>query len=155
MKKNVFFLFCIGFVLMNSVSAFANSRTAKGISITEQLGISSGAALACGVDREQLKNYEMIASRIIANPIKTEKDEEKALEQYAKAKLKAFQEQKQKSLMNCDEVLSRFEKQEIFKSVVYRDGTIKMPNGKVVKPERPVKNIKKKVKKNKKNKKAS
>ena len=149
MKKNISLLFCIGLVVLTPTSLLANSRTAKGVSLTEQLGISAGVAFACQVDADQLENYEMIASRIIVNPIKTDKEEKEALKIYAKAKLKAFKEQKQKSLMPCGEVLKRFEKQEIFKSVIYRDGTIKMPNGKVVKPQRPVKSSKKKVKKKK------
>ena len=149
MKKNILVLFCFGFVLMMPLEGMTASRTAKGVSLTEQLGISAGVALACQVDTDQLKNYEMIASRIIANPLKTEKEEKEALNVYAKAKLKAFQEKKKKSLMNCSEVLKRFEKQDIFKSVIYRDGTIKMPNGQVVKPQRPFKSSKKKVKKKK------
>lgn len=149
MKKNISLLFCIGLITLMPMELFANSRTAKGVSVTEQLGISAGVALACQVDTDQLKNYEMIASRIIVNPLKTDKEEKEALNIYAKAKLKAFKEQKQKSLMNCRDVLKRFEKQDIFKSVIYRDGTIKMPNGHVVKPQRPIKSSKKKVKKKK------
>ncbi len=149
MKKNISLLFCIGFVTLMPLELFANSRTAKGVSVTEQLGISAGVALACQVDEEQLKNYEMIASRIIVNPLKTDKEEKEALNVYAKAKLKAFTEQKQKTIMQCSEVLKRFEKQDIFKSVIYRDGTIKMPNGQVIKPQRPIKSSKKKVKKKK------
>ena len=149
MKKNISLFFCVCLGLLMPLEALANSRTAKGVSVTEQLGISAGVALACQVDTDQLKNYEMIASRIIVNPLKTDKEEKEALNIYAKAKLKAFQEQKKKSLMRCSEVLKRFEKQDIFKSVVYRDGTIKMPNGKVIKPQRPIKNEKKRVKKKK------
>ena len=49
--------------------------------------------------------------------------------------------------MNCVEVLERFEEQDIFDSVVYRDGTIKLPNGKVLKPKRPLPVSKNKKKK--------
>ncbi|MBO7245060.1 MAG: hypothetical protein J6V53_07285 [Alphaproteobacteria bacterium] len=139
MKKNKLISFCVVISFLISTSVFANSRTMKGVSETEQLGISAGVALACKVDKEQLKNYEMIASRIISNPISSEKAEKEALRLYAQAKLKAYTEQKKQKLMNCAEVLARFEEQEIFNSVVYRDGTIKMPNGKVIKPKRPLK----------------
>ena len=77
----------------------------------------------------------------------TDVAEKEALNTYAKAKLKAFKEQKQRNLIPCADVLKRFENQEIFKAVVYRDGTVKMPNGKVIKPERPVKKNSKKSKK--------
>lgn len=150
MKKKLIQLFCTGSLFFVAPIVHADSRTAKGVPVVEQLGITAGVALACNVDTEQLKNYEMIASRIIANPIKTEKEEKKALHQYAQAKLKAFKEQKQKSVMNCKDVTKRFEKQEIFKSVVYRDGTIKMPDGRVIKPARPIKTGKKKIRNKKK-----
>ena len=147
MKKNKCLLFCATTVLLFNLSVYADVRTAKGLSETEQFGLSAGVALACGVDRDQLKNYEMIASRLIVNPLNTDAAEREALNVYAKAKLKAFTEQKQRNLIPCSEVLKRFENQEIFKAVVYRDGTLKMPNGRVIKPERPV------VKKSKKSKK--
>ena len=147
MKKNKSMLFCAVMVLLFNLVAHADVRTAKGVPETEQLGLSAGVALACGVDRDQLKNYEMIASRLIVNPLKTDVAEKEALNAYAKAKLKAFKEQKQRNLIPCADVLKRFENQEIFKAVVYRDGTVKMPNGKVIKPERPVKKNSKKSKK--------
>ncbi len=150
MKKKLIWLFYVGTLFLMAPIAQADSRTAKGVSVVEQLGITAGVALACKVDTEQLKNYEMIASRIIANPIKTEKEEKQALHKYAQAKLKAFTEQKQKSVMHCKDVLKRFEKQDIFKSVVYRDGTIKMPDGRVIKPARPIKTEKKKSRNKKK-----
>ena len=70
---------------------------------------------------------------------------------YSKSKIRieGTTEQKKKSLMPCNDVLKRFEKQDIFKSVIYRDGTIKMPTGQVIKPQRPIKSSKKKVKKKK------
>jgi hypothetical protein len=149
MKKNSLISLCILTTFLCSGEVLANSRTMQGVSETEQLGISAGVALACHADQEQLKNYEMIASRIISNPLKTVEAEKAALRLYAQAKLKAYTEQKKQKLMNCNEVLSRFESQEIFKSVIYRDGTIKMPNGKVIKPERPVKTKKTSKKKKK------
>lgn len=145
MKKNNLISLCVLLGLLITTPSFATSRTMRGVSETEQLGISAGVALACKVDMEQLKNYEMIASRIIANPLKTDALEKEALRVYAQAKLKAYQEQKKQNLMNCSEVLDRFEEQEIFNSVIYKDGTIKMPNGKVIKPKRPL--TKKKSKK--------
>lgn len=147
MKKNNLIFLCVLLSVFISTASFATGRTLKGVSETEQLGISAGVALACKVDMEKLKNYEMIASRIIANPLKSEKAEKEALHIYAQAKLKAFAEQKKQKLMNCVEVLERFEEQDIFDSVVYRDGTIKLPNGKVLKPKRPLPVSKNKKKK--------
>ena len=94
MKKNNLISLCVLLSVFISTASFATGRTLKGVSETEQLGISAGVALACKVDMEKLKNYEMIASRIIANPLKSEKAEKEALHIYAQAKLKAFAEQK-------------------------------------------------------------
>lgn len=148
MKKNIGLLFCLTvFLIGQEVSADASTRTARGISETEQLGITAGVALACHADEEQLKNYEMIASRIIVNPVSTEKEEREVLRLYAQAKLKAYEEQIKFPEIACREVLNRFYNQPIFKSVVYRDGTIKLPDGKIIKPQRPVVNAKKTTKK--------
>ena len=111
MKKRIMLLFCMLSVCM-PMNVFANSRTTNGLTETEKLGITAGAALACGVDREQLLNYEMIASRVIANPISSVEVEKKAMQEYATAKLKAFKEQKKQSLSTCPEILERFENQE-------------------------------------------
>lgn len=145
--KKLRWVFCSLLMCSYAVSGYGAIRTAIGVPVIEQLGISAGVALACDVDEDQLKNYEMIASRIIVNPTKNKKEENKRLRQYAEAKLKAFKEQKERRLMNCRDVKKRFEKQDIFKSVVYRDGTVKMPDGTVIKPQQKVKTDKKKTKK--------
>ncbi len=147
MKKNKLISLCVLISFFVSSPLYATSRTLKGVSETEQLGISAGVALACKVDMEQLKNYEMIASRIIVNPLKSENAEKEALRLYGQAKLKAYTEQKKQKLMNCPEVLKRFEEQDIFDSIVYRDGTVKLSNGTIIKPKRPLKGGKSKKKK--------
>lgn len=145
MKKNIGILFCVLVVISTVPTAFADSRTSRGISETEQLGITAGVALACQADKEQMKNYEMIASRIIVNPTPSERSEKEALTLYAQAKLKAYEEQKKSPEIACREVLNRFYNQSIFKSVVYRDGTVKLPSGKVIKPQRPIVRVKTKT----------
>ncbi len=136
MKKILLPFLCLFLSVSWILNGYAESRTLNGVPVIDQLGISAGVALACDVDEEQLKNYEMIASRIIVNPTKTLQEENKRLHQYAEAKLKAFAEQKKRNLMSCKEVKKRFENQDIFKSVVYRDGTVKTPDGTVIKPKR-------------------
>lgn len=140
MKKNVLklsaLLFCL---IMQPIQSQAQSRTINGVTETEQLGIAAGVAMACRVDYDTLANYEMIASRIIANPLKTDTDERVAIKLYSEAKLKAYKEQKKSPKMHCSEILERFKSQEIFKTTVYRDGTLKFSNGKVLKPKRPIK----------------
>lgn len=138
MKKSILALFCGTVILLNAPIVLAESRTARGVSETDQLGITAGVALACQADAEQLKNYEMIASRILVNPTTSEKAEKEILTAYGRAKLKAYEAQKKTPELSCREVLTRFYNQPIFKSVVYRDGAIKLPDGKIIKPQRKI-----------------
>lgn len=154
MKKSIS-LVLLGLSVIISSPVLAQSRTVKGVSPTQQLGISAGVALACQVDRDDLKNYEMIASRLIANPLPSDDAEKVALEEYAKAKLTAYEDQKKKNTMNCTEVLSRFHNQKIFDAIVYQDGTLEMPDGKIIKPKRPVMKMPSAPKKQAKKKKAT
>ncbi len=137
MKKII--LIALGSILLTGLSAYAaGSRTADGLSEGDQLAITAGVALACGADDDKLATYEMIASRILVNPTRSDKEENAVLTAYAQSKLRAYQEQKKAPEMSCQEVLNRFYKLPLFKSTVYRDGTLKLPDGKKIKPVRPV-----------------
>lgn len=140
MKKVI--LFCLSSVFFVSSVVHAESRTANGLSDVEKLAITAGAAQACGANTDKLQTYEMIASRIIVNPLRSEAEENAALKVYAQKKLQTFQEQKSSPELNCQEVLARFNQMSLFKSTLYRDGTLKLPDGKVIKPMRPLKNKK-------------
>ncbi len=134
--KNIFW--AVFFLMLVSSPAVAQ-RTDEGLSVPEQLGITAGLAAACQADADTLKNYELIASRLIANPAPTLDVEHAELKAYAQAKLNAMKDQKKKPQLSCREVLTRFKRQPLFGSVVYRDGTVKLPDGKIVKPKRPLK----------------
>lgn len=124
--------------LLLNTSALAESRTSKGLTDAEKFAIMAGAAQACNADQDKLINYEVIVSRILVNPTKSSQEETAALTAYARKKFQVYTEQKQKPEMACDEVLRRFDNQPIFKAVVYQDGTVKLPDGKTIKPERPI-----------------
>lgn len=133
MKKALFLMF-----LFLPVICQAQSRTANGLTDAEKLAILAGAAQACQADHDKLINYEVIVSRILVNPTTSEQEETAVLTAYARKKFQVFNEQKSAPEMDCAEVLRRFDNLEIFKSVVYQDGTVKLPDGKVIKPTRPV-----------------
>ena len=128
-------------LILTSTLTQAQSRTSKGLSDAEKLAITAGAAQACLVDSDKLKNYEVIVSRILANPTVSEKEETEVLTAYAQKKLQVYQEQKKAPEMDCLEVLRRFDNLPIFKSVVYKDGTIQLPDGRKIQPKRPIKQI--------------
>ncbi len=134
--KNIFW--AIFFLMVGTLPAAAQ-RTDAGLSIPEQLGITAGIAQACNVNPEMLKNYELIASRLIANPAPTAEIEYAELQTYAQAKLEALKGQKKTPQLSCSEVLARFENQPLFQSVVFKDGTVKLPDGKLIKPVRTAK----------------
>lgn len=145
MKKITFFFLSsalTGILTMASFSvAFAQegARTASGLSDSDKLAITAGAAQACNADADKLDTYEMIASRILVNPTRSEKEENAVLTAYAQKKFQTYQEQKGAPEISCSEVLARFYKLPLFRSTVYRDGTLKLPDGKIIKPVRPLK----------------
>ncbi len=135
MKKALIFLL----LTLMPVICQAQSRTGNGLTDAEKLAILAGAAQACQANQDKLINYEVIVSRILVNPTTSEQEETAVLTAYARKKFQVFNEQKAAPEMDCAEVLRRFDNLEIFKSVVYQDGTVKLPDGKIIKPVRPVK----------------
>ncbi len=136
MKKVRTSVFFVMLLTAFSVSA-ASDRTARGLSEAEQLGITAGTALACNAGAK-LDDFELIASRIIANKALTAEAEEAGYRDYAEAKLRAYQEQKNDPQETCGEVLASFNHLPIFRSIVYADGGLKMYDGTFLKPQRPV-----------------
>ena len=70
-----------------------SSRTTEGLSEAEQLGITAGVALSCNAGGK-LDDFELIASRIIANKALTQEAEQKGYREYAEAKFGAYNEQR-------------------------------------------------------------
>lgn len=132
-KLCLFVLFC-----MMTVTATAGSRTINGINDNEQLGMMAGLALACNAGGK-LDDYELIASRILANTVQTDAEEKKAVQEYAQAKFKAYKEQKNTPQATCGEILDTFNHLPIFKSIVYANGTVKMPDGRILKSRKTIK----------------
>ena len=133
MKKILFVLLCL-----LSSPVLATSRTTKGMTLPTQLGITSGTALACNAG-SKLDDFELIASRIIANSAATEEAEQAGYREFAVAKLRAYNEQRNDPQESCSAVLDSFRHLPIFRSVVYADGSVRMYDGSFLKPKRPVK----------------
>ncbi len=137
MKKWIL-LFFLGYCVGSSpAGAQEYSRTTRGMSEPEQLGITAGTALACNAGAK-LDDFELIASRLIANKALTAADEQKGYREYAEAKFQAYNEQRNNPQATCGEVLASFNHLPIFRSVVYADGGVKMYDGSYLKPVRPV-----------------
>ena len=131
------FLFCICLFSFVS-SSLVNAKSVQDMSEEEQLGTLAGAALACG-SKQKLEDFELISSRLIANKTASEAEEKQKIRIYMEAKWKALQQQKNSSGVSCSEVLDHFNRLPLFDSIVYKDGSVKLPDGKWSRPIRPVK----------------
>lgn len=96
------------------------------------LGYVSGEGLACGAER--YPSYELIARAYLVTKARSDDEQAEGMLEYNKAKATAFIEKRGGNYFGCDEVNYRFDKQKIFKSKLYKDGTIRLPDGKIIKP---------------------
>ncbi len=136
-------------ILFLSSTVWAGSRTLNGINDNAQLGMMAGLALACNAGAK-LDDYELIASRLLANTAQTNAEQRQAERQYAEAKFKAYKEHKASPQASCGEILETFNALPIFRSVVYADGSIKTPDGKILKTRPEEKKARVQAKKQKK-----
>ena len=136
MKRLLFLI-----LVMWSVSCFAQEYTPAN-PLADQLGTTAGLAYACKAGKS-LEDFEVIASRLLANNAATEKDEKDAYIQYVEAKVRTIKNHEKNPKFTCKEILTRFNKMSIFKFVVYADGSVKMDDGTMLRPKRPVKTVKK------------
>lgn len=93
-----------------------------------QLGTMAGLAEVCG-EKKKLENFELIAARLIANKSGSEEQEMEGYHRYASEKLRAMTNHKNSPKMTCGEILNRFQKMPLFKSIVYKDGSLKFYDG--------------------------
>ena len=56
---------------------------------------------------------------------------------YNEEKANAYISKQMDGMYNCAEINRRFDNQEIFNATLYADGTIKMPDGKIITPRQP------------------
>jgi hypothetical protein len=116
----------------------ASAQNVQKMSDAEQLGMMAGLAMACGADKK-LEDFDLIASRLLANQSPTEQEEIRQVKVYTQAKWEALQREKRDHTVSCQEVLDSFQKLPLFNAIVYADGSVKLPDGIWSKPLRPVK----------------
>jgi len=129
MKSLIFVLCLCG--LINTAMA----QNIQKMSDAEQLGMMAGFASACGAT-SKLDDFELIASRLIANTASTEQAEKKQIRVYMQTKFEAMQRQQKEAPVPCSEILESFNKLPLFNAIVYRDGSVKLPDGTWSKPLR-------------------
>ena len=99
------------------------------------LGAISGQGLACGSSKYD--TFELLARAILLTKSPSDKLQNDAVYAYSEAKANAYMSKEMDGFYECSEINRRFDKQEIFKAVLYADGTIKMPDGQILTPRRP------------------
>ena len=120
-------LHCVIFVLP------VEAQNIQKMSDAEQLGMTAGLAAACGATKK-LEDFELISSRLIANPAASEEIEKQQVRIYMQAKWEAMQRQQKNPPVPCQEVLEHFNQLPLFNSIVYRDGSVKFPDDTWSKP---------------------
>ena len=136
MKYVVAFLLCLGMSV-----PVCHAQTERVYTEAEQMGTMAGLAYACGA-KQKLKDFELIAAHILADKSATSDEAEKKLREFNTMKYRYMKKQKDAPRMSCKEILEHFDNMPIFQSTVYADGTVKMFDGTVLKPQYPVIKIK-------------
>lgn len=132
--KKTFVLFALS--LLIGVQARAQNNSS--LSYTDEmdaLGTVSGIAMACGAPK--YSTFEMLARAILITKAASDDMQEQGMIAFNKAKARAFVSRQRRNLDDCNEINARFDQQKIFKTTLYRDGTIKMYDGKVFHPRQP------------------
>lgn len=124
------------FICILAIASIFSFNAKAQISFTEEakaLGALSGLGLYC--ESAKHGTFEMLSYAIIKAKAPSTESENAALKIYAESKAETYIMKKRGQLDSCSEVLDRFDNQDIFNSTLYRDGTIKMPDGNTYTPK--------------------
>lgn len=128
MKKILSFLICI-------FCATSSHAQMPYIEEVRALGAISGQGLACGSSKYD--TFELLARAILLTKSPSDKLQNDAIYAYSEEKANAYISKEMDGFYECAAINRRFDNQEIFKAVLYADGTIKMPDSKVLTPRKP------------------
>lgn len=126
MKLKIYTLFICALIYAN------NSFASDYIEDMKNLGYVSGEGLACGA--QKYPSYETIARAYLISSAKSDKEQADGMYTYNAAKVRGYMRKKNSGLVGCEEVNIRFNNQKILQSKLYKNGTIKLPDGKIIKP---------------------
>lgn len=129
MKK---FLFLVSVMIVTS-----GTVKAQAVSYMEEvqsLGAVSGQGLAC--EASKYHTFELLARAILISKAPSDSVQAQGMKAFNEYKANAFISKMRDGMADCGEIAAAFDKQPIFKATLYGDGTIKMPDGKIVKPRK-------------------
>ena len=101
----------------------------------KQLGAVSGQGLGCRARKYQ--QYELLARALLVTKSPNDKLQQQAMRVYNEAKVDAYMTVFANDYAGCDEIVYNFNRQKIFKMILYADGKIKLLDGSVLKPRKP------------------
>lgn len=110
----------------------ASSVWADYLEDVKNLGYVSGEGIACNAPR--YRSYELVARAYLVSSAKSDQEQSEGMYAYNTAKAEAFIKKRKEGLYDCEEVRESFEKQPIFQTKLYKNGKLKMPDGKVIIP---------------------
>ncbi len=99
------------------------------------LGIVAGQGLACG--SAKYDTFELLARAIILTKSPNARLQSEALKAFTEEKANIFVVKQLDKFAGCAEIVERFNGQDIFKTTLYADGTLKMPDGQIITPREP------------------
>ena len=116
---------------------FNNAYSKQNPSYIEEataLGSIAGQGLACRA--KKYHKFELLARAIVVTKAKNDQMQRDGLRAFNEAKVNAFMDIESEKFSDCDEIVYSFNRQKIFEAVIYRNGKIKMPDGKVLVPRK-------------------
>jgi hypothetical protein len=120
----------LGFFLFLGISSVkAESDYLESV---KSLGYISGEGLACNV--ATYPAYEHLARAYLVSSARSDEEQGQGMYQYNQAKVRAYLRERRESRANCAEVTYRFNNQKILKAKLKKNGTLIMPDGKVITP---------------------
>ena len=99
------------------------------------LGAVAGQGLACGSTR--IDTFEMIARVILITKARTDAEQAAGMRAYNEEKANAYVSKQMDGMFECNDIVRRFDNQDIFSAKIYADGTIQMPDGSMYTPRAP------------------
>ncbi len=98
------------------------------------LGAVAGQGMACGA--EKYDTFELLARAILISKASSDSEQAGGMKAYNDAKANAYVSKQMDGFYECPGINKRFNSQDIFKATLYGDGTLKMPDGKIITPRR-------------------
>lgn len=99
------------------------------------LGSVCGQGLAC--KSQKYHQFELLARALVVSKAPNDKMQQDGMQRYNAGKVEAFMALEETNFADCDVILSEFDNQKIFQSVLYSDGKIKLYDGSVITPRKP------------------